>query len=62
MLWLGVLKIMITMEHECDFRVRIKFGDLSYANYLRNDMLNCSCFIKKACVKSMIHEMKCILF
>jgi hypothetical protein len=53
---------MITMEHECDFRVRIKFGDLSYANYLRNDMLNCSCFIKKACVKSMIHEMKCILF
>jgi hypothetical protein len=62
MLWLGVLKTVIAMEHECDFRVSIKFGDLSYANCLRNDMLNYSCFIKKACVKCMIHEMKCILF
>jgi hypothetical protein len=24
MLWLGVLKAVITMEHECDFRVSIK--------------------------------------
>jgi len=24
MLWLGVLKNVITMEHECDFRVSIK--------------------------------------
>jgi hypothetical protein len=34
--------------------------DLSYANCLKNDMLNCLYFIKKACVISMIHEMKCI--
>jgi len=62
MLWLGVLKNVITMEHECDFRVSIKFGDLSYANRLRNGMLNWSSFIKKACVKGIICEMKCILF
>jgi hypothetical protein len=37
-------------------------GDLSYANCLRNDMLNCLCFIKKTCVKGMIHKIKCILF
>jgi hypothetical protein len=37
-------------------------GDLSYANCLRNDMLNYLCFIKKARVKDMIYEMKCILF
>jgi len=35
-------------------------GDLSYTNCLRNDILNCLYFIKKACVKSMIHEIKCI--
>jgi uncharacterized protein Usg len=49
------------MKHECDFRVSIKFGDLYYANCLRNDMLNCSCFIKKASVKGMIHEMYIVL-
>jgi hypothetical protein len=36
--------------------------DLNYVNCLINDMLNCLCFIKKTCVKGMIHEMKCILF
>lgn len=35
-------------------------GDLSYANCLRNDTLNCLYFIKKTCSKSMIYEMKCI--
>jgi hypothetical protein len=35
-------------------------GDLSYANCLRNDMLNCLYFIKKTCVINMIHEMKFI--
>jgi hypothetical protein len=34
--------------------------DLSYANCLRNDMLNCLYFIKKACVISMFHEIKFI--
>jgi hypothetical protein len=43
MLWLGVLKIVIAMEHEYDFRV-----GLSYANCLRNDMLNCLCFYKES--------------
>jgi hypothetical protein len=28
MLWLGVLKTMFTMEHECHFRVSIKFGNM----------------------------------
>jgi hypothetical protein len=62
MLWLGVLKTEIAIKHECDFRVSIKFEDLNYANCLRNDMLNYLCFIRKVCVKGMIHEMNCILF
>jgi hypothetical protein len=37
-----------------------KMKDLSYANCLRNDMLNCLYFIKKACVISMFHEIKFI--
>jgi hypothetical protein len=28
MLWLGVLKTVFAMEHECDFRVSIKFGNM----------------------------------
>jgi hypothetical protein len=35
-------------------------GDLSYANCLKNVMLNCLYFIQKAHVISMIHEMKFI--
>jgi hypothetical protein len=30
MLWLGVLKIVTAMEHECDFRVSIKFGNMMF--------------------------------
>jgi len=30
MLWLGVLKTVIAMEHECDFRVSIKFGNIMF--------------------------------
>jgi hypothetical protein len=36
-------------------------GDLSYVNCLKNDMLNCLYFIKKAYVISMIHEMKLLI-
>jgi hypothetical protein len=53
LLWLGI---------KCLYLMPAAIGDLSYANCLRNDMLNCLCFIKKACIKGMIHEMKCRLF
>jgi hypothetical protein len=32
-------------------------GDLSYANCLGNDILNCLCFMKKACIKGMIMKL-----
>jgi hypothetical protein len=51
LLWLGI---------KCMYLMHAVVRDLSYANCLKNDMLNCLYFIKKACVISMIHEMKCI--
>jgi len=30
MLWLVVLKTVIALEHECDFIVSIKFGNMMY--------------------------------
>jgi len=34
MLWLGFLKNVIALEHECDFRVSIKFGNMMH--YVHN--------------------------
>jgi hypothetical protein len=30
MFWLGVLKTVIALEHECDFRVSIKFVNMMH--------------------------------
>lgn len=51
--YIEIMIIFWSMNMICDFRVSISWI-LSYANYLRNDMLDCLCFIKKICVKDMI--------
>jgi len=35
MLWLGVLKTVFAMEHECDFRVSIKFGNMMFMKLMQ---------------------------